>query len=219
MRIARLVPSSKVQGRWLCHMEDGSILRVGENEVLAFSLYSGMDLDESTAADLAAAARKGALREKALNLISARPMSRKELLEKLTPRRRWEEEEERTPEEGEAEDAAAQVADWLEDLGYLNDAEYAKSVARHYSAKGYGQGKIQDELWKRGVPREYWDEAKESAQPPDAGIDAFLRQKLKGRPPDHKELKRASDALARRGYRWNEIKEGLRRYGAEIEEE
>lgn len=220
MRVARLVPSSKVQGRWLCHMEDGSILRVGESEVLAFSLYSGMDIDEDTAAALTAAAQKSALREKALNLISARPMSRKELIEKLAPRRRQEQEEERSREEKEeVEQAAVQVADWLEDLGYLNDAEYAKSVARHYSAKGYGQGKIRDELWKRGVPRDYWDEAKDSAQPPDEGIDTLLRQKLKGKAPDPKELKRVSDALIRRGYRWNEIKEGLRRYGAEIEEE
>ena len=47
----------------------------------------------------------------------------------------------------------------------------------------------------------------------------LLRQKLKGRAPDEKELKRASDALARRGYRWEEIKAALRRYGADIEED
>ena len=58
----------------------------------------------------------------------------------------------------------------------------------------------------------------EEAQPPDEGNDAFLRKRFKGGIPDQKELKRASDALARRGYRWNEIREGLNRYGADIEE-
>ena len=32
-----------------------------------------------------------------------------------------------------------------------------------------------------------------------------------------RELKKASDALARRGYSWSDIVEGLRRYGAEAE--
>lgn len=209
MKLTKLAPSTKVQGRWLCHMEDGTILRVGENEILAFSLYSGMDLDEETVERLADSAQKSKLRGKALDLISARPLSRKELIDKLTAK----------DEEDENAAAAQEVADWLEGLGYLNDAEYAKTVAQHYSAKGYGPGKIRDELWKRGVPREYWDGAGESAEPPNEGIDAFLRQKLKGQAPDPRELKRVSDALARRGYRWNDIKEGLRRYGAEIEEE
>ena len=46
-------------------------------------------------------------------------------------------------------------------------------------------------------------------------IDAFLEKKLKGS-RDPKEIKRASDALARRGFSWSEISDGLRRYGMEV---
>lgn len=209
MKIAELAPSKRVRGRWLCHLEDGTILRVGENEVLAFSLYAGMELDQETAAALSAAVEKTNLREKALNLIAARPLSRKELLKKLVDR----------DDEEESLHTANEIADWLEELGYLNDAEYAKAVARHYSAKGYGERKIRDELWRRGVAREYWDAAADAAPPPDDGIGSYLRQKLKGKMPDEKDIKRLSAALTRRGYHWGDIKEGLRRYGAEIEEE
>ena len=86
-------------------------------------------------------------------------------------------------------------------------------------AKGYGDRKVQDELFRRGVPRQYWPDAMEEAQEPGEGIDAFLEKRFRGRTPDAKDLKRASDALARRGYNWNEIREGLNRYGANIEEE
>ena len=79
--------------------------------------------------------------------------------------------------------------------------------------------KIRDELYRRGVPREHWDEALESAEPPEDGVDAFLRKRFKGETPDQKELKRASDALARRGFRWDEIKAGLARYGADTGDE
>ncbi len=210
MRVSKLAPSAKVQGRWLCHMEDETILRVTEGEVVSFGLYTGMELDDATLEALTASVKKSGLRTKALNLIARRPLSRRELVEKLTAK----------DKDGAEPDmqTAIEVADWLEELGYINDAEYAKTVVRHYSAKGYGQGKIRDELWRRGVPRELWDEAKAEAENPDEGIDAFLRQKLKGQEPDPKTIKRVSDALARRGYRWSEIKDGLRRYGAEIEE-
>lgn len=217
MRISKLSPSTKVKGRWLVCLEDGSMLRVGENQVADFSLYAGMELDVGALEALREAAGAAALREKALNCLSVRPLSRHELVKKLSAPGK--------AAGGEAFDAqAAQaraeaVADWLEELGYLNDGEYAKTLARHYAAKGCGARKIRDELYRRGVPRTYWDSALEEAEGPEEAIDAFLRKKLAGREPDRKELKRAADALARRGYRWDEIAAGLRRYGAEAPED
>ena len=35
----------------------------------------------------------------------------------------------------------------------------ARMVVRHYAAKGYGPRKIRDELYRRGVPREFWEDA------------------------------------------------------------
>ena len=58
--------------------------------------------------------------------------------------------------------------------------------------------------------------ALEAMETPDAAIDAFLAKKLRGADPsDPKALKRAADALARRGFRWEDIKDALRRHGAE----
>ena len=45
MKITKLAPSQRVEGRWLCHLEDGTILRLGENEVVSFGLCSGLELD------------------------------------------------------------------------------------------------------------------------------------------------------------------------------
>ena len=66
------------------------------------------------------------------------------------------------------------------------------------------------------MPREHWDAALETMDSPEAAIDAFLAKKLLGADPsDPRALKRAADALARRGFRWEDIKDALRRYGAE----
>ena len=214
MKNANLTPSLRVRGRWLCVLEDGTILRITENEVAAFDLFSGAELSRERLEELNAAARAAAVREKALALLSARPMSRKELVDKLTARPR-------NPEKGPLCDAetAGQAADWLEGLGYLNDKEYARMVAEHCAARGYGPARAREELRRRGVPREHWDTALAGMDDPTAAIDAFLRKKLRGAElSDPKVRKRLSDALARRGFRWEDISAGLRRLGAEPEE-
>lgn len=204
MIIQDLKPSKHVQGRWLAMLEDGSILRVGEQEVIQFSLYRGKELSEEEAQQLLSSARRSGLKEKAMDLLTRKPQSRREVERKLGE---W--------EATEAE--SLQICDRLEELGFLDDQRYAGQVVRHYSAKGYGLRKLRDELYRRGIPRELWDQALEEAEDSGDAVDAFLEKKLKGS-RDPKELKKASDALARRGYSWSEISEGLRRYGAEVED-
>lgn len=205
MVIQDLKPSKRVPGRWLAAMEDGSILRLGENEVLSFNLYAGRELSDQEAQALTQSVERSDRKLRAMNLAAGKPISRRELERKLAG---W----------GAGEEEQEAVCSRLEELGYLNDAAYAAQVARHYWDRGYGQRKIQDELYRRGIPRELWDEALEGAADPSAAIEEFLRKKWRGTlPDDPRELKKASDALARRGYSWSDIVEGLRRYGAEAE--
>ena len=199
MKILGLKPSQRVQGRWLVQLEDGTLLRVGENEVLAFSLYQGRELDEEERQCLLDSARKNGLKEKALNLLTGKPMSRRELERKLE---QWE----------ATEEESAAICDRMEELGFLNDEAYAQTVVRHYSAKGYGERKLRDELYRRGVPREHWEQAMEEARDPEEAIRAFVEKKLAGKAGDPKELKKVSDALIRRGYRWQEISPVLDRW-------
>ena len=209
MKIVKLRPSQRARDRWLAFLEDGAILRLGSGEVAAFGLYAGMELSPELLERLNAAARQGRVRDKALDLIAARPLSRKELTDKLTARPRDREKAAATAEE------AAAAADWLEEMGYLDDADYARRVVEHYSARGCGPAKLRDELYRRGVPRDCWDDALAAQEPPEGAIDALLQKRLRGADPsDPRALKRAADALARRGYRWEEIQEGLERYRA-----
>ena len=206
MVIRELKPSQRIKGRWLAVLEDGSILRVGEDQVIDFSLYAGKELTEDEAEALQGSAQRQQRKEKALDLLARKPQSRRELEKKLAE---W----------GAAEDEVQTVCDRMEQLGNLNDAEYAARVVRHYSAKGFGPGKLRDELYRRGVPRDLWQEAMDQAEDPAQAIDAFVAKKLAGKTVDRQSLKKVSDALARRGYRWPDINDALRRYGAETGED
>ena len=226
MIIQKLEPSKHKAGRWLVWLEDGSLLRVGEGDVVSLSLYAGKELNEEEGAALTAAAEHSKLNERAVELLSARAMSGKELLDKLTaqPRRKkgqGEASEESDPEEKERQRealyaAAEQVVRRMEELGLINDEEYGKAVVRHYSTKGFGIRKIRDELYRRGVPREFWDSALiELSEPESDGtdkLDDLVRKKLRGAEPTRENLKKASDYLARRGFGWEEISAALERY-------
>ena len=205
MVIQELKPSKRVEGRWLAVLEDGSILRVSESEVIDFALYTGKELTEEEGEALCASARRSELKGKALNLVTRKPLSRRELERKL---KEWE----------ATEEESAALCDRMEELGYLNDAAYAAMVVRHYCAKGFGEKKLRDELYRRGVPRDLWDAALEQASDPAESIDALVAKKLAGKNPDRKELEKVSAALLRRGYSWSDVRDAMGRYGAETDD-
>lgn len=205
MVIQELKPSQHYADRWLAVLEDGSILRVGSSQVLDFSLYAGKELSQEQAQQLMDSIQRSEWKEKAIALLTRKPQSRKELMRKL---KEWG----ASPEESET------LCDRMEELGFLNEEEYARQIVRHYSGKGFGEKKLRDELYRRGVPRHFWDEALEHAEDSAEALDAFLRKKLDGKALDRKELNKVSGALARRGYNWTEIRDALNRWGGEIEE-
>lgn len=151
------------------------------------------------------ASARSRCRQRALRIIGARAMSVKELTDRLK-------------EKGESPENAEDAAQWLLDMRLLDDAQYAAMCVRHYAAKGYGPGKIRNELYRRGIARELWDEALEELPEQDDRIDALLRRKLKSDTPDRAELRKAADYLYRRGFGRDEIHAALARY-SELSEE
>ena len=196
MKIDRLERSRHVSGRVLVFLEDGSLVKVTEQELLDFGLRAGDELDSDTLERLRDAASGSDAKARAAALIGRRAMSRRDLERKLT-------------EKGATQAEARYAAEWLEAIGALNDAEYAAMLVHHYGGMGYGEAKIRDELYRRGVPRELWEDA--LSQSPDAQetIARVIAQKTKGRVLDEKGRKRLSDMLLRRGFAWRDVRAAI----------
>ncbi len=205
MRIEELKPSRRKQGRFLVKLEDGSILRITEEELLRFRLRPGIDLDGETLEALQASVRTSSAKAAAANIIGSRALSKKELTRRLVKK-------------GNEEADAQAAADWLEDIGAVDDAAYAASLVRHYGEKGYGPQRVREELRRRGVDRDLWDEAMEELPDPAEILGRLIEKKCGGELSDRKEIKRVSDSLMRRGFAWSDVREALRRY-TEIEED
>ena len=186
-------------------LEDGSEIKSSLGVVTDWRLFSGKTLDEEELALLRRGSSRSLARDRALELISRRQMSQKEVRDKLT-------------QKGVDEDAADYSVSWLSDHGFLNDESYAAAVARHYAARGYGAGRVRSELSRRGVSRELWDEAVENMPESDSKLEKFISARLKD-PTDRDQIRKVSAALFRRGYSWEEIRTALRRYTDEIIED
>ena len=191
-------------GRLIVSFDNGEELRSTLGAVTELRLYSGRELDEAEFEAFRSLSARSLALERALELISRRSMSRKELMDKLISK-------------GEAEDVAEYCAGWLEENGFIDEERYAQQIARHYAAKGYGAGRVRAELSRRGLDRELWDTAMAAMPAGDEKLDRFIASRLKD-PEDRDEIRKISSALYRRGYSWEEIRSALARYNAPQEE-
>ena len=203
MKIERIEKSKHKQERVLVYLEGGDLLRITESELLHFGLYQGLDISPETVVELKKCGARSETRVRAANMISARPLSRRELTRRLVQKG------------ADAPDADA-AADYLEEIGALDDAAYAAMLVRHYSAQGYGSARIRDELYRRGVPREEWDTALAAAPDAQETLARVIASKVRGKSLNEREYKRLSDALLRRGFSWGEVKAALREAGAAL---
>ena len=139
-------------------------------------------------------------KKRALKILGSRNFSEAEMIRRLT-------------QKGESPENAAAAVSWLVELGYIDDSGYATLIVRHYASKGYGEARIRDELYKRGIPRDIWDEKLSELDEEETGDAAleFLNKKLRGS-EEKDDLRRASDALVRRGFSYDEARAAINRY-------
>ena len=183
-------------GRVTVTLCGGEEIKTTLNVITDLRLYSGRELDGEALKALRAASASALARNRAMELLSRRPMSEKELVDKLIRK-------------GEDQETAADCARWLREKGFLDDESYAAAVARHYAAKGYGPGRVRAELSRRGVDRAMPDNTDR--------LDRFIAARRTD-PEDRDQIRKVSAALCRRGYSWEEIRSALRRFNAETEE-
>ena len=192
-------------GRFIVEFDGGETLRSTLEAVTDARLYVGMELDEEAFEELKRSSSKALDRQKALEMLSRRPYSRRELKDKLLRR-------------GTDEQSVDECIAWLDEHGFLDDGEYAGAVARHYSAKGYGAGRVKSELRRRGIERELADETLAELPENTEKIDAYIARRLSD-PKDRDSVRKIGAALFRRGYSWEEIRAALRRFDSDTEED
>ena len=184
--------------RVMLHFDDGTKIRVPTGLVAEYGLYQGMTLEEEALAELSGSARLASAKSRALRIVSAASVSERQLKQRLVQR-------------GERPEDAQEAAQWLRELGAVDDEAMAHRVVRACIDKGYGEKRIRQELYKKGIPREYWDEALEDLPDMTDRVEAVIEHRLRGEVPDQKTIKSLTDALLRRGHSYDVILRAMRR--------
>lgn len=186
-------------------LEDESEVKTTLGTVTELRLFAGRELNDRDMDILRRESKKALSREKALELVSQRQMSARELNRKLR-------------DKGADEETADYCVQWILERGLLDEERYAAAVVRHYAAKGYGEGRVRQELMRRGVPRDLWDDALSTMPEDTSRLDRLVASKLRD-PGDRDAVRKLSASLYRRGYSGEEIREALERARASFDYE
>ena len=179
--------------------EDGKRLKAPAFKVVELGLTPGAEVTPEVFLALENAQSLASCKERAVRILTASGLSKKELQKRLV-------------QKGESEEDAEAAVAWLEELHLIDDLETAKQLVRSACLRGYGAARAKSILYEKGIPKELWEELPEM----DGAIDTFLRRKLDGRTLDAKQIKKTVDALLRRGHSYHDIQAGLRRYEASL---
>ena len=204
MRIDLLKTTPDRAGRYWITLETGKKMALYRQTVEEFGLYSGKELSEDTWESLLEHAGKISARMRAVRIVSASNVSKRDLQDRLVRK-------------GETPNQARAAVEWMEDLHLVDDRNTAEQVVHSCISKGYGLARAKQALFEKRIPKEFWEEA--LAEYPDQMeyILRFLRKSLDAEPND-RQIKKAVDALLRRGHSYGRIREGLQLISVETDD-
>lgn len=195
MKVESLKTSPDRAGRYWVTFDDGSRIGLYRQTVEDFALYSGKELDEQETEALRTAAGQMSAKMRAVRIVSAASVSRRDL-------------ETRLVRKGEDPQQAKEAVAWMEDLHLVDDRATAEQVVSSCISKGYGLMRAKQALYEKRIPKEYWDEALADYPDQTEKITAFLKSRLDA-DSDEKQVRRAVDALIRRGHSYGTIRRAL----------
>lgn len=195
MRLDSLKTAPDRAGRYWAAFEDGTKMGLYRQTVEDFGLYSGKELSQEEMERLKTAAGRMSAKMRAVRIVSAASVSRQDL-------------EERLVRKGEDPLQAREAVQWMEDLRLVDDRATAEQVVQSCVSKGYGLARARQALYEKRIPREYWEEVLEDYPDQTERIEAFLRFRLDP-DSDEKQIRRAVDALIRRGHSYSAVKRVL----------
>lgn len=195
MKIESVSAQPDRAGRYTVKLEDGTVMRLYRQTVQDFSLYTGQELDDTELKNLRNAAGEMSAKMRAVRIVSASNVSKASL-------------EQRLVQKGERKKDAQQAVAWMSEMHLLDDRKTAQQVVQNCISKGYGLARAKQALFEKRIPKVYWEEVLKDYPNQQEKILAFLQSRLGNRRED-KDLRRAIDALLRRGHSYSEIRRVL----------
>ncbi len=180
---------------WEIELDGAKKVYVNVSVVEEYGLKKGQTLTAAALGQITDADILRKAKKRALYLIGGREMCRGELLKRLT--------------KTYGAEIAEEAADYVCELGYVNDEEYAPKLAEYLiKHKRWGVRRVRYEMIMRGLDRELVENT--LADVPEEELDeeliTLIERQYINKIADYDDRRRTIAALARRGYGFGEIK-------------
>ncbi len=170
-------------------------------------IRSGEEVSPEQLEELLSEASRRKLMNKAMDLLSVRDYSRKELSDKLV-KKTLEKRDRKDLDLAQVRNQVAAICDRLEELGLLDEERFARTYVdelirrKHLSNSG-----LKTELIRKGVSRDIIEQVLSEVEvDPSEQIRELLATKFRNRDlSDEKQKARTVNALLRLGYKYSEI--------------
>lgn len=183
---------------------DGTSMRLYRQTMQDFGIYEGLELSNDEYAKLKASAEEMSAKMRAVRIVSASSISKKEL-------------EYRLVQKGENPEQAHNAVAWMQELQLIDDAQTASQIVLRCISKGYGIARAKQVLYEKKIPKSYWADALAGYPDQSEYIVDFLTNKVNDF-NDRNAVKKAVDALIRRGHTYSAIRVALEQLRVDTEE-
>ena len=162
----------------------------------AYMLRVGQEISEEKAEELNALFSKTLAKKSAARTLARRSVSKHELSKKLR-------------EKGFSDEDTSDAVEWFSEHGFVDDEAYAKALCEYYTNRGYGEGRLREEFYRRGIAREIWEEIFEALPSRTDDIRALVEKKLHGEEMTKEKKQKIVAFLLRRGFGYGEIRDAM----------
>ena len=199
MRITKVAPAARTTGRYNIFVDGHYSFSLDEFQLVQHSLHSGQEIDETKLAELQAESDFGKNYIRAVDLISRRLRSEREIRD-YARRKQW------------GRDNTERVIARLYDRGCLNDLAFAQAFVRsRQSTQKYSRRRIERDLVNKGIShriiQQVLDEKAGMADDNDA-LTNLVAKKYH----HYDDINKFKAYLARAGFRYDDINRAIEQY-------
>ena len=179
-------------------------------QVIDLGIKTNNEYTEEELLQLEIESQYGKVYARALEYVFVRPRSQRELRDYLRRKMLDKRDQHGNIRRGISPELADRVFDRLVDKGHLNDTKFATFwIENRNLRKGISERKLRAELMAKGVASQVIDEVMRSSERDEgADIQSVIKRKINKYAEDRKLI----EYLARQGFSYDVIVEGLRAY-------
>lgn len=200
--VTSIAPTKRNPMRLSIFVDGRFAFAVNQNVIGQLGIKVGDALDAQRLAEIEAGEVRQEVFDHAIQYVSRRAHSRRELTQKLLKK-------------GHPAGVIAQALERLTDLGYLDESAFAEMIARKALNRHNGRRRAEMEIARAGVPREVAQQAIEKIYGTESAAEGARKLAEKQRARLEKlepqvAKRRLMGMLARRGYGHEEIEQVVR---------